>query len=197
ANTSLTDIKTYGGLRAEGSPFDTLVVVENYPLDEVVTSTDGPLIIAPHHIEEETEFDLTLRITVAEELELTFSYNKQAYHEDMVKKLAHHYLYILEQITQAEDQVTTYRETRLKDIGILTHEEREQILLFNLTTSNYPSEKMVHELFEEQVLLSPESTAVTDEHISYTYRELNEQANRIARSLQAKGMESGQIVGLM
>uniref|UniRef100_UPI00403E5477 amino acid adenylation domain-containing protein n=1 Tax=Paenibacillus sp. FSL K6-1330 TaxID=2975292 RepID=UPI00403E5477 len=197
ANTSLTDIKTYGGLRAEGSPFDTLVVVENYPLDEVVTSTDGPLIIEPHHIEEETEFDLTLRITVAEELELTFSYNKQAYHEDMVKKLAHHYLYILEQITQAQVQVTTYRETRLKDIGILTHEEREQILLFNLTTSNYPSEKMVHELFEEQVLLSPESTAVTDEHISYTYRELNEQANRIARSLQAKGMESGQIVGLM
>ncbi|MGV2686520.1 hypothetical protein GNF82_19730, partial [Clostridium perfringens] len=79
ANTSLTDIKTYGGLRAEGSPFDTLVVVENYPLDEVVTSTDGPLIIEPHHIEEETEFDLTLRITVAEELDLTFSYNKQAY----------------------------------------------------------------------------------------------------------------------
>ncbi len=197
ANTSLTDIKTYGELRTEGSPFDSLVVVENYPLDEVVTSTGGPLTMEPHHIEEETEFDLTLRITVTEKLEITFSYNKQAYQEDMVKKIAHHYLYILEQIIQASTQVTAYRETRLKDIGILTHEEREQILLFNLTTSNYPSEKTVHELFEEQVLLSPESTAVTDERQSYTYRELNEQAGRIARTLQAEGMESGQVVGLM
>ncbi|WP_413003710.1 amino acid adenylation domain-containing protein [Paenibacillus sp. 1P03SA] len=197
ANTSLTDIKTYGGLRAEGNPFDTLVVVENYPLDEVVTSTDGPLVLEPHHIEEETEFDLTLRITVAEKLEITFSYNKQAYPENTIKKLAHHYLYILEQITQVSTQVTAYRETRLKDIGILTHEEREQILLFNLTTSNYPSEKSVHELFEEQALLSPDSLAVTDERQSYTYRELNEQANRIARTLQAKGLESGQVVGLM
>ncbi|MCE5167973.1 amino acid adenylation domain-containing protein [Paenibacillus profundus] len=197
AGTSLTDIKAHGRLRAEGSPFDSLVVVENYPLDEAVTSTDGPLAIDSHHTEEETEFDLTVRITVTDELEMTFAYNKQAHRVDMVEKLALHYLYIIEQIIQASTQVTAYREMRLKDIGILTGEERQQIRHFNLTTVNYPSEKTIHELFEEQARLSPEGTAVMDERRSYTYRELNEQANRIARALRTDGMERGQVVGLM
>ncbi|MCY9513728.1 hybrid non-ribosomal peptide synthetase/type I polyketide synthase [Paenibacillus apiarius] len=197
AGTSLTDIKAYGRLRAEGNPFDSLVVVENYPLDKAVTSADGPLAIESHHIVEETEFDLTVRITATDELELAFAYNEQAHRADTVEKLAFHYLYIIEQIIQASTQVTAYHETRLKDIGILTAEERQQIRHFNLTTASYPREKTIHELFEEQVLLSPESTAVTDERRSHTYRELNEQANRIARALRADGMERGQVVGLM
>lgn len=197
AGTSLTDIKRYGGMRAEGVPFDSLLVVENYPLDKAVTSAEGPLAIASHHIEEETEFDLTVRITAAEELEMTFAYNEQAHRSDTVAKLACHYLYIIEQIIQTSTQVTAYHETRLQDIGILTAEEREQIRHFNLTTASYPREKTIHELFEEQVRLAPEGTAVTDEQRSCTYRELNEQANRIARALRADGVERGQVVGLM
>ena len=197
AGTSLTDIKAHGRLRAEGSPFDSLVVVENYPLDEAVTSTDGPLAIDSHHTEEETEFDLTVRITVTDELEMTFAYNKQAHRVDMVERLALHYLYIIEQIIQAFTQVTAYREMRLKDIGLLTGEERQQIRHFNLTTVNYPSEKTIHELFEEQVRQMPERMAVADERRSYTYRELNERANRIARLLRARGIGRDQAVGLL
>ncbi|BFH67908.1 hypothetical protein J27TS7_37260 [Paenibacillus dendritiformis] len=197
ACTSLTDIKGYGGMRAEGVPFDSLLVVENYPLDKAVTSSEGPLAIASHHIEEETEFDLTVRITAAEELEMAFAYNEQAHRSDTVARLACHYLYIIEQIIQTSTQVTAYHETRLQDIGILTAEEREQIRHFNLTTASYPREKTIHELFEEQVRLAPEGTAVTDEQRSCTYRELNEQANRIARALQADGLECGQVVGLL
>ncbi|BFH14940.1 non-ribosomal peptide synthetase [Paenibacillus melissococcoides] len=195
AGSSLTNIKGYGGMRAEGVPFDSLLVVENYPLDKAVTSAEGPLAIASHHIEEETEFDLTVRITAADELEMTFAYNERAHRS--VAKLASHYLYIIEQIIQTSTQVTAYHETRLQDIGILTAEEREQIRHFNLTTASYPREKTIHELFEEQVRLAPEGTAVTDEQRSCTYRELNEQANRIARALRADGLERGQIVGLL
>ncbi|CAH8769907.1 non-ribosomal peptide synthetase/type I polyketide synthase [Paenibacillus dendritiformis] len=197
AGTSLTNIKGYGGMRAEGVPFDSLLVVENYPLDKAVTSAEGPLAITSHYIEEETEFDLTVRITAADELEMTFAYNERAHRSDTVAKLASHYLYIIEQIIQTSTQVTAYHETRLQDIGILTAEEREQIRHFNLTTASYPREKTIHELFEEQVRLAPEGTAVTDERRSITYRELNEQSNRIARALRADGLERGQVVGLL
>lgn len=102
---------------------------------------------------------------------MTFAYNEQAHRSDTVAKLACHYLYIIEQIIQTSTQVTAYHETRLQDIGILTAEEREQIRHFNLTTASYPREKTIHELFEEQVRLAPEGTAVTDEQRSCTYRE--------------------------
>ncbi|WP_036694087.1 AMP-binding protein, partial [Paenibacillus tyrfis] len=50
---------------------------------------------------------------------------------------------------------------------------------------------------EEQVERTPEHVAVVFEGSELTYRELNEQANRLARVLRAEGVETEQKVGLM
>ena len=80
---------------------------------------------------------------------------------------------------------------------LLTEAERHQILVeWNATEREYPLDKCVHELFEEQVVKTPEAIAVVFESQSLTYRELNQRANQLAHYLRKQGVGPESLVGL-
>ncbi|HYC30082.1 MAG TPA: AMP-binding protein, partial [Chitinophagaceae bacterium] len=82
----------------------------------------------------------------------------------------------------------------VEEIDILSNEERATILNFNSLPVDYPKNKTVIELFEEQVARSPSALAVD----SITYKELDEQAGKLAKYLQEQsGIKPGDIVGIM
>src|SRR5512145_2313296 len=64
--------------------------------------------------------------------------------------------------------------------------------------TGYPHDlaKCVHELFEEQVSLTPESMAVEADGYQLTFQELNKRANRLARILQKKKIGINMFVGI-
>lgn len=65
---------------------------------------------------------------------------------------------------------------------------------FNNTVVDYPKDKCVHQLFEEQVEKTPDKFAVIACDKTLTYSELNEEANRIAHALINMGINVGDIV---
>ena len=78
---------------------------------------------------------------------------------------------------------------RIGEFPILADSERKQLLVeFNDTASPYPSERCIHELFEEQVRRSPSAVAVVQGDVELTYAQLNAHANRLARRLIAAGV---------
>lgn len=83
-------------------------------------------------------------------------------------------------------------------LPLLGAEERRQLIeTFNPVTrrmSVSASERLLHELFEAQVVRSPESIAVTYEGQSLTYGELNSRANQLAWHLRRVGVERDQLV---
>src|SRR6266550_3487133 len=80
-------------------------------------------------------------------------------------------------------------EQRLSELQLMTEEEREQVLVeWNNTTAEYPREKSIHQVFEEQVERAPDALAVIYEDKQVTYRELNERANRLAHHLRSLGV---------
>jgi amino acid adenylation domain-containing protein len=82
-------------------------------------------------------------------------------------------------------------------LSILPESERHQVLeLFNATEAAYPAQKLIHELFEEQVERSPNAVAVIYEDQSLTYGELNTKANQLAWYLRAKEVGPDQLVGI-
>ncbi|MBR3998144.1 MAG: AMP-binding protein, partial [Clostridia bacterium] len=86
----------------------------------------------------------------------------------------------------------------LKDIEAMDKTEKDMVLYgFNDTKVEYPRDKCVHDLFEMQVRRTPDKVALTACDRSLTYKELNEEANRIAHSLIDKGIGRGDIVGFM
>ena len=84
---------------------------------------------------------------------------------------------------------------KLYELNILSADEKQKLLYdFNDTAMDYPKDKCVHELFEEQVAKTPDKVAVIACDKTLTYAELNEQANRIANALIDKGVKIGDIV---
>ncbi|MEF9672143.1 condensation domain-containing protein [Pseudomonas sp. PCH446] len=72
-------------------------------------------------------------------------------------------------------------QAALNSLSILPADEREQLLVgFNDTALDYPQTQTIHGLFEAQVERTPDALALVHGGKRLSYRELNEQANRLA-----------------
>jgi len=82
-------------------------------------------------------------------------------------------------------------DTQLIDrLPLLTDTERHQLLYeWNDTAVEFPGDKCVHELFEEQVAKTPEAVAVVYEDAEMSYAELNRRANQLAHHLGELGVK--------
>ena len=82
-------------------------------------------------------------------------------------------------------------------LQILSETDRKLVVDgFNGMETAFPSEKMLHEIIEDQVEESPDRIAVQCEGQLLSYGALNAGANRMAQDLRAKGMMSGELVGI-
>ncbi len=80
---------------------------------------------------------------------------------------------------------------------MLTTSEQQQILVeWNQTETEYPQDKCIHQLFEEQVEKMPDAIAVVFEDQQLTYQQLNEKANQLAHYLQEIGVKPEVLVGI-
>jgi amino acid adenylation domain-containing protein len=89
-------------------------------------------------------------------------------------------------------------EARAIDLLCLLPEvERHQLLYeWNATQAEYPREKCIHELFEQQVEKTPDAVAVVFEDANLSYRELNRRANQLAHYLRGLGVGPDERVGM-
>ncbi|MFJ8042103.1 amino acid adenylation domain-containing protein [Kitasatospora sp. NPDC096147] len=82
-------------------------------------------------------------------------------------------------------------------LEILSGEERRALLVdWNDTTTDYPADACVHQLFEQQAARRPADTALVFGERTISYRELDERANRLARHLVASGLRRGDVAGI-
>ena len=89
-------------------------------------------------------------------------------------------------------------DKKMYELEILSEEEQKKLLYeFNDTAVDYPRDKCVHQLFEEQVEKTPDKVALVACDRTLTYAELNVEANKIAHSLIEKGIGRGDIVAVI
>ncbi|MFB6365310.1 amino acid adenylation domain-containing protein [Paenibacillus elgii] len=170
--------------------FDTMLALQNtVPGKQEI---EGLQFKAYPHRSHVSKFDLTLNVEEdEEELVCFFEYARALYKPETVERMTMHLLQVIDAVIGAP-------QTKLSSIEIITAEEKSRILdAWGDTKADYPQEKTVHQLFEEQAERAPERIAVVFEESRLTYRELNQQANRLARMLRAEGVQAGQLVGLM
>ena len=75
--------------------------------------------------------------------------------------------------------------THIRDYNILSKKQYEQIInIWNQTDKEYPADKTIHRLFEEQVERTPDSIAIVYEDKKLTYKELNTRANQLANYIK-------------
>ena len=117
-------------------------------------------------------------------------YSTDLFDHGRIERMACHFQTLLEVIVKAPDQ-------SIARLPILTEGERHRILVeWNDTATDYPKDKCIHQLFEEQVERTPEATAVEFEDQQITYRELNRRANQLAHYLISLGIGPEKLVGI-
>ncbi|NOQ27508.1 MAG: amino acid adenylation domain-containing protein, partial [Bacteroidales bacterium] len=95
-------------------------------------------------------------------------------------------------------QIARNSELKISAIDILSKEEKHQLLYeFNNTKADYPKDKTIHQLFEEQVNKIPDNIAIICGDEQLTYEELNKRSEQLASSLAYNGIVSGDKVGLI
>ena len=95
------------------------------------------------------------------------------------------------------EALETAPATAVRTLEILPSDERHRLLCeWNDTRAEFPADKCVHQLFEEQVERSPDAVAVVFEEESLSYAELNARANRLAHYLQELGVKPDDRVAL-
>jgi amino acid adenylation domain-containing protein/non-ribosomal peptide synthase protein (TIGR01720 family) len=104
---------------------------------------------------------------------------------------------IIQQIQSLGTKCLQCPEQLIHLLPLLTETQSHQLLFdWNQTQVNYPKDKCIHQLFEEQVELNPDAISVVFEDQQLTYGELNTKANQLAHYLQDLGVQAETLVGI-
>ncbi|UCH96478.1 MAG: AMP-binding protein, partial [Candidatus Aminicenantes bacterium] len=205
-HSSLPEIKKYCDMGNREELFDSIVIIENYPLDRGLVRGNRDLSIDSYAMKEMTHYDLTLSIMAFDEIQLQVVYTGDLFADKSIERLCHHFRDIVETIIKDPDQLVA-------DIEIVSEEEKNQLLFdFNNTKAGYPADQEIHELFEEQAGRTPDHIALVGHlhlegtrglapllsaPLSISYQELNKKSEQLASSLKQKGVQTGTIVAIM
>jgi len=119
-----------------------------------------------------------------------WEYNTDLFNSETIERMTGHFLTLLEGI------IANPRE-QVSQLPLLTKVEQQQLLIDGHNTEvDYPVDKCIHQLFEEQVERTPNAVAVVFEGQQLTYSELNYRANQLAHYLQSLGVKPDELVGI-
>ncbi|MFB2836378.1 MupA/Atu3671 family FMN-dependent luciferase-like monooxygenase, partial [Floridanema evergladense] len=135
--------------------------------------------------------DLHLNVTeIAGELLIECDYNTDLFNADTIEGWLSHFQTLLQAVVSDPKQ-------NLRELPLLNSDQLHQLLVeWNDTQTNYPVDKCLHQLFEEQVEKTPDAVAVVFENQQLTYSQLNNRANQLAHYLRSLGVGADVLVGI-
>ena len=138
-----------------------------------------------------TTLDLELEVIEAgEEILGRLEYATALFEHETAERWLGYLRRVLEAMAADETQA-------VERIALLSEAERERVVYeWNATDAEYPSDKCIHELFEEQAARTPDAVAVVFEDQSLSYGELNGRANRLAHYLRGLGVKPDERVAI-
>jgi polyketide synthase PksN len=142
-------------------------------------------------IHQEGEYELELEVfEQSDTFRLHFKYNPELFEEETIARMVEHYLILTTEVMKDPN-------TALDSYSFLSEAETQKILIdWNATKIDYPKEKCIHELFEEQVQKTPDAIAVIFEDETLTYRDLDQKSTQLAIYLQKQGVKPDSLVGI-
>lgn len=189
----LSDIQSAVQRNGTEALFNHFLVFENYPLDQqLLEGNFNGFTITGYEEAEVNHYELTVSFLLAGKPELKLDYYADLFDRQTIRKMAQHFIVVLQQITSRPEQ-------ELSSVELVTADERKQLLEeFNQTEKFYHGqEKTVYELFVQQAQATPELTAVVFKDERIIYRELAEKAESLANHLQQQGEGEGTIVAIL
>ncbi len=169
--------------------FQVMFALQNVPMSEIELAD---LTISSLPVESATaKFDLFLSIqNTGNGLVGVWEYNTDLFDASTIERMTGHFMTLL-------SGIVANPEERISQLPLLSQTERQQLLVeWNNTQTDYPRDKSIHQLFEEQVERTPNAIAVEFENQQLTYHQLNCRANQLAHYLKSLGVSADVLVGI-
>ncbi len=104
---------------------------------------------------------------------------------------------LLEHLEQVLEGMVGDGNRRIRDLRLMSDVEWQEVIVeWNQTAAEYPRDKSLHELIEEQVERTPDAVAAVYEGEHLTYKELNRRANQVGDYLRRAGVVPESVVAV-
>jgi len=123
-------------------------------------------------------------------IDVSVRYDASRFEAASVRSIAEHYGALLERAVAQPD-------ARLGDLDITTAEDARVTAASNATRADFDDEATIHGLFERQARATPDAVALVGDRGTLSYAELDGRANRLARTLRARGVAADDLVGVL
>ncbi|WDE02123.1 non-ribosomal peptide synthase/polyketide synthase [Thalassomonas actiniarum] len=141
------------------------------------------------------KFDLEIGINISDQgLGVDWTYDNSIFTGEHIGQLNEHLLMVLTSLAG----ITTSADPELRELsGVLPQQELDTLQTFARGPQIIRTQDMLaHELFERRAGQTPDKAALFFKDQQLSYREVNTRANRLARYLQAQGVNTETLVGV-
>lgn len=193
AYTPLVEIHRCSEVPTRQALFDSIVIFENYPVDQALDQQAEVLQIDQIQVLEQISSPLTLMASPGDSIPLKLFWDTSRFDGVAMNRLCEHLSNLLAAIPKCSlGTLAQWQE------ALLGQDERKQ-LSYNLNPPplhNADHAVAFSELFSRQVTRTPEAPAVSFHGETLSYEALNRRANQIAARLLELGATQGVFVSL-
>jgi len=189
-HTPLVNIQRWSNVPADTQLFESIIVFDHRQLNTSLRSLGPEWRNREFWLTEKTGYPITLYAYGEPELLFKISYERSRFSDDQIKHMLGHLQTLLERMAAKPN-------ASLSSVSLLTAREQHQLLVeWNDTNLSFPSDVLIHELFEMWAKRTPNAVAVVAQGRQLTYAELNAKANQLAHYLIRHGVGPEVLVGI-
>jgi len=202
-HVALYDIQRWARIEGGQALFDSIVVFENYPVDEILSaSATRELQFSGLRNEDRTSYPLTLSVAqgqagrpgqhdaqaAGETFRIEFAYAREMFDAAQIERLTAHLAALL-------DAFVADPSALLGSIEMLPEAERAQLERWG-SAPEAPGMQPVHRRIAAQAALRPDAQALVLDGEALDYRTLERRANQVAHRLRAAGVGPEARIGI-
>ena len=188
--SSLVDVQGWSCVSRDQALFESIIVFENYPVDQAMAQQRSTLQISDVHSAEQTNYPLTVVAAPGQVIGIRIAYDTRQFEPETIRRMLGHLQTILDAMARDIEQP-------VGALPLLTPAEERQILVeWNDTARPLPPEGDLTALFEKQAAVTPDAIALWFRGETLPYAGLNARANQLAHALIEQGVGAGDVVGV-
>lgn len=185
----LSEVQKLTNLDSSNELFDSIIVVENYPLDSILTNYQDVIDVRSVESISTNHYKLTIEISFLDEIKIDFVFNHNVFTEESIELISNDFQQVINHFVENFDKP-------VHTIDITEQGPTAEVYAkINDTSKPITQDITIVDLFENVVNLHPNRVAVNSQG-GLTFQALYNKASKVASSLSASGVGANTIVGL-
>jgi amino acid adenylation domain-containing protein len=189
-HTPLANVQGWSDVPRGQPLFETIFNYQDPSWDAALRAQGGKWAEREFGICSQSNYPLAVDAYGGAALLIKILYHRNRFDDDVIARMLGHFKTLLEGMAASPEE-------HIGQLPMLTEAEREQLLgEWNDTATEFPRDKCVLQLFEEQAGRTPDALAAADARKQWTYAELNRRADALAAELRKLGVGPDVCVGV-